>query len=107
MTLRSAPERRPMVVRRIAPHLPGLGRHKPKRPPVSRYIPRCSDQKARSNQRGGTHGFFGFLFTTTSSNPRCQFGLEIVTGSNAFCSVDRESPSPHRDDDVADLLAGL
>src|ERR687891_2592032 len=54
ITLRGLPLRRPVVVRRKAPHFPGRGGHSPLRLPVARTIHRCTCQKDTTTHRGGS-----------------------------------------------------
>ena len=54
--MRSLPERRPTVVRRIVPQRFGFGGQSPFRPPVSRYIARWMTQAETTTQRGGRRG---------------------------------------------------
>jgi len=47
----------PVVVSRRVPQLFGFARHRPTRPPVTPYRPRCMYRAERTNQRGGSRGF--------------------------------------------------
>jgi hypothetical protein len=85
MTLRGRPVRRPVVVRRSVPQRPGLGRHSPSRPPVTRWIVRWVDQARRMMKRGGSRGPRSRLSATRSSPspevPGAWSGCERAVGT--------------------------
>jgi len=69
--------RRPAVVNSRVPQRLPRGRQSPTRPEVMRYKPRCTDQKRRMNQRGGSRGARSCLSDMTHSSP-LRLGIALV-----------------------------